>query len=121
MFTISVETRFQASHSLVLPDGSLEPSHNHDWLITAVLSSDKLNNTGIVTNFHEIREMLNKTVAHFEGKSLQQTDYFQKKNPSAENVAKYIYDKIKPQLPHGVKLQAIKVVEEPGCSAKFSE
>ena len=121
MFTISVETHFQASHQLTLPDGSKEPVHSHDWAVTASLSSEKLNNMGVVMDFHTLREMVDKTVAGFDNTALESIGYFQQNNPSAENVAKYIYDKLRNELPEGVKLRNIRVVEEPGCSAKFRE
>ena len=121
MFAVSVETHFRASHQLVLEDGSKEPSHNHDWSVTATLSSDKLNNMGIVMNFQELKGMLNEAMAEFENSALETIEYFQRNNPSAENVAKYIYEKLHKKLPRGVKLRNIRVVEEPGCSAQFGE
>jgi 6-pyruvoyltetrahydropterin/6-carboxytetrahydropterin synthase len=74
---------------------------------------------GIVMNFHKLREMLDNLVAEFDNTAMERLKYFQQNNPTAENVAKYIYDKLEPKLPKGVKLQNIKVVEEPGCTAKF--
>jgi len=65
--------------------------------------------------------MIDKTVAGFNNRALESISYFQQNNPSAENVAKYIYDKLRIELPEGVKLRDIRVVEEPGCSAKFHE
>jgi len=121
MFTISVETNFRASHQLILPDGSKEPQHNHEWQVKASLSSNKLNNIGIVMNFHKLRELLDNSVAELDNTALEKISHFRQNNPTAENVAKYIYDKLKSRLPKGVKLQSIKVIEAPGCSAKFSE
>jgi 6-pyruvoyltetrahydropterin/6-carboxytetrahydropterin synthase len=121
MFTISVERHFRASHQLTLPDGSKEPIHKHDWVVTASLSSEKLNNMGIVMNFQTLQAMIDKTVDGFNNKALDSIGYFQQNNPSAENVAKYIYEKLLIELPEGVKLINIRVVEEPGCSATFGE
>ena len=121
MFSISVERNFQASHQLTLPDGSKEPIHQHDWVVTANLSSEKLNNMGVVMDFRELQAMIDKTVAGFNNKALENTDYFQRNNPSAENVAKYIYEKLLIELPEGIKLQNVRVEEEPGCSATFWE
>ncbi len=121
MFTISVETHFRASHQLILPDGSKESSHYHEWSVTADVSSNTLNNIGIVMNFHKLRELLDNLLAEFDNTALERISHFQQNNSTAENVAKYIYDKLGPKLPKGVKLQNIKVVEEPGCSAKFGE
>jgi len=121
MFTISVETQFQASHRLILADGSKEPVHSHKWSVTAAASSDKLNSIGLVMDFGRLRAMLDNIVAEFDSQTLEAISYFQKNNPSAENVARYIYEKLEPQLPKGVKLHEIKVVEEAGCSAKFGQ
>jgi len=121
MFTISVERHFRASHRLILPDGSKEPVHSHNWAVTAVLSSEKLNNMGVVMDFRALKVMVDKTVADFDNKALESIGYFQRNNPSAENVAKYIYDKLRNELPEGVKLRNIRVVEEPGCSVTFRE
>ena len=120
MFTICVETHFHASHQLRLLNGDKEPIHFHDWCVTADVSSAKLDNMGIVMDFAELREMVEKIVARFDNK-IEVIRYFQENNPSAENVAKYIYDEIKPLLPKDVKLNCVKVTEEPGYTAKFED
>ena len=121
MFTISVETHFWASHQLLLPDGSKEPEHNHNWLVTVEVGSKKLNDMSVVMDFHELKEMVDNIVSEFDNKALNDTKCFQQNNPSAETVARYIYDEIKTRLPQGIKLMNVKVVEQTGCSAKFSE
>ena len=121
MFTICVETRFRASHQLILPDGSKEPLHHHDWVVSADVSSEGLDNMGVVMNFQDLRAMLDGAVADFDNAAIEAVGYFQQNNPSAENVARYIYDKLRTGLPEGVRLRNVKVVEEPGCSAKYSQ
>jgi len=72
-------------------------------------------------DFRVLKAMIDKTITGFNNKPLESIGYFQRNNPSAENVAKYIYDKLLAELPEGVKLQDVRVVEEPGCSATFRE
>ena len=120
MLTVTVETRFWASHQLTLPDGSKEPLHSHNWSVTADVSSDMLSNMGLVMDFHRLKEMLDNIVAEFDNMALDSIDYFRKNNSSAENVAGYIYEKLQLTLPKGVRLEAVRVAEEPGCSAKFA-
>jgi len=121
MFTITVETHFHASHQLLLPDGSKEPAHSHDWVVTTAVSSEKLDDTGVVMDFRTLREIVEKVTAELGNTALGEVEHFRKNNASAENVAMYMYDKLRVGLPEGVELQSIKVVEEPGCSAKFAE
>jgi len=104
-----------------LPNGSKEPVHQHDWVVTADVSSERLNNMGVVMDFQALQAMIDKTVAGFDNKALESIGYFQQNNPSAENVARYIYEKLRIELPEGVQLRNIRVVEEPGCSAMFGE
>ncbi len=121
MFTISVETRFWASHQLALPDGSKEPAHRHNWAVTADVSSDRLDSMGLVMDFNRLKTMVDNIVAQLNNKPLNGIDYFRQNSSSAENVAKYIYDKLNSQMPDGTGLDSITVAEEPGCSAKFGK
>jgi 6-pyruvoyltetrahydropterin/6-carboxytetrahydropterin synthase len=120
MFTISAEKRFWASHRLALPDGSKEPEHHHNWSVIAVISSGSLNSMGLVMDFGQLKDLLGSIVAEFDNTALDSIDYFRKNSSSAENVAKYIYEKLQTKLPKAVKLRSVEVVEEPGCSAVFS-
>jgi len=120
MFTISVETHFWASHRLALPDDSKEPEHHHNWSVTADVGSNSLNSMGLVMDFSRLEKQLCSIVAEFDNTTLDSIDYFKKNNSSAENVAGYIYEKLRNKLPKAVILQSVRVVEEPGCSAMFS-
>ncbi|HDZ69259.1 MAG TPA: 6-carboxytetrahydropterin synthase [Phycisphaerales bacterium] len=119
MFIVSVESQFWASHRLAFPDGSKEPAHPHNWLVTAEVGSDKLNSAGLVIDFRRLKAMLEVIVAQLGDTSLENNDYFQQNGSSAEMIAKYIYEKLEPKLPDNIKLNYIRVVEQPGCSAKF--
>ena len=120
MYTVSVETRFTASHQLTLADGSKEPLHRHSWAVTADVSSDSLNDLGLVMDFHRLKEMVDNVVADFDNSCLEDLDCFQKNNSSAENMAKYIYQRLASKLPTGLNLDSITVVEQPNCSARFT-
>jgi 6-pyruvoyltetrahydropterin/6-carboxytetrahydropterin synthase len=121
LFTVSIETRFSAAHQLTLADGSKEPLHEHDWLVTASVGSDRLNSMGVVIDFHMLKEMVESVVGQLADNRLGRTEHFKKNNPSAEVVARYIYEKLETIMPKNVKLEHVKVVEEPGCWAKFSK
>ena len=121
MFTVSVETHFWASHRLTLPAGSKEPLHQHNWMVTADVSSSKLDSMGLVMDFRRLKAMLDSIVAEFDNISLDRIDYFRQNNPSAETVAKYIYEKLELILPEAVKLETVRVAETPGCWAKFGK
>jgi len=119
VFAVSVNVCFWASHSLRLPDGSVEPAHSHNWVVTAEFAREKLDGSAFVADFGKLRAMLAEVVSCFNNQALEQTDYFRRNNPSAENVAKYIFLQLEPRLPADIRLNYVSVEEEPGCSAKF--
>ena len=121
MYEISVDTHFMASHQLVLASGEKEPPHEHIWEVTAFVSSKKLNKMGIVMDFRDLKNMLENIIAPFDKKMLNNFEYFQENNTSAEHVAKYIFEKLEPQLPENVKLSAVSVIEAANTRAKFSK
>jgi len=119
LFTVNVKTWFWASHQLTLPDGSKEKLHHHNWEVAAELGSGELDTAGMVVDFCSIEAMLNEIVADFDNVRLEKVDYFRKNSSSAEHVAKYIYEKLKPKLPENLELRSITVAERPGCRAGF--
>ena len=119
MFAISVEMSFQASHQLLLPDGSKELAHSHNWSVTAEVAGETLDEMGVVMDFHQLQAALGDIIAPFDNSQLGDIDYFRQNAESAENVAKYIYDKLSGRLPEGVRIAGIKVGEGEGCWAKY--
>ena len=75
---------------------------------------------GLVMDFRRVKELLDTITAQLEDGGLERVDHFRRNNPSAENVAKYIFEKLRPELPEDISLEAVEVVEEPGCAAVFS-
>lgn len=106
---------------MTLPDGSKEPLHEHDWLVTTSVSSARLDEMGVVMDFHVLKAMVEAITAELDNTVLSEVAHFRQNNASAENVAKHVYDRLRGQLPDGVELKSIRVVEEPGCWAEWAD
>jgi len=119
VFSIAVESSFNASHQLTLPDGSKENLHNHNWLLTVEVSRKTLNKLGLVMDFNILKSKVDNITAGISDTILEQNSVFSNENASAENVAFYVYEKLAAVLPEDVTLEAVKVVEEPGCFAAY--
>ena len=119
MFTINVGTSFYASHQLTLPDGSKEKLHKHNWQVSVQIQNPQLNKMGLVMDFNRLKAKLENVVSDFNAVQMEEIDYFKKNNSSAENVAKYIYQKLEKKITDQLKLNYVQVTEEPGFSAKF--
>jgi len=121
VFTVTVETQFKASHSVALPDGSKEPEHEHFWAVSVEIATDKLDSRGMAVDFAQLRARLTDITSQLGGASINDVDYFREKGPTAENVAAYIFQRLEPNVPAGVRLESIGVSEQVGCSARYSK
>jgi 6-pyruvoyltetrahydropterin/6-carboxytetrahydropterin synthase len=117
VYTISVQETFSATHSIKLPDGSQEPIHGHDWQATIYCSDLELNELGMVTDFERAQSALRSVLHPLHHSHLNELKPFTNLNPTAEIVARHLYDEISKLMPH--TLQRIEIVEAPGCVAIY--
>lgn len=118
MYNIRVETTFSALHRVHLPDGSLEPIHGHDWVVRAIFGADQLDRHGMVVDFLEARSALEAAVAPLHHGDLNDYPAFAEKSPTAENVARTVFDHIYGQGFSRLLLR-VEVIEAPGCLATY--
>jgi len=117
MYTVTVEARFSAVHQVRLEDGTLEPPHEHDWLVRAHFSRSELDEVGMVVDFSKARSALQTVLGRLDHTNLNSHDGLTGKNPTAEVVARYIFDRI--TNPGLAVLRRIEVTEAPGCMAVY--
>jgi len=118
MFEVSVEAVFSAAHRLRDYKGKCENMHGHNWKVQVACGSGKLNKQGMVIDFTELKKALNETIMPLDHKVLNDITYFKKENPTSENIAKYIYNKLKTQ---NSKLKTVKVWETDTSCATYYE
>ena len=127
MFTITVETEFNASHQLTLPDGSVEDLHEHCWKVRAAVSVEKLDKMDTVMDFHELKRYLDEILAPLAGTNLEEVEYFVDAgiNASAETVVRYIYEqlssKLEGEVADNAALEFAEVMEQADCWAKYEK
>jgi len=120
LFTVTVQTSFTAQHQLTLPAGEKEALHEHNWVVRSAVAAENLDKTGLVIDFHWLKATIEEVTSPLDGARLEELACFGDINASAENVAKYIYDKVEPLLPARVKLQYVEVSEAANCLAKYA-
>ena len=125
MYEITVESVFAAAHAIRLPDGSLEPTHGHNWPVKVTVAADELDEIETVCDFHLLQGLINDALAPWQNNDLNQCEPFTDGNdglsinPTAERVAWAIAEKIGPGLPINCKLVSVSVGEAPGCTAVY--
>ena len=121
MYKLRVSSEFSAAHNLREYKGKCEALHGHNWKVEVVIAAKNVNRQGLVVDFHEIKNMVKAALEELDHNYLNQLDYFKKHNPTSENLAKYIFDEIKAQIPSKkIRLQEVTVWESDQCSATYS-
>ena len=118
MYSLKVEGSFSSAHNLRGYKGKCEDLHGHNWRIEVVVKSEELNNIGIVVDFKEIKKKLNLVLEEMDHKYLNKLDYFKKVNPTSENIANYIYQKLVTKI---ALLDSVTVWENATSCATYEE
>src|SRR5687768_13681334 len=117
MFEVTVSGWFAAAHQLRLASGALEPLHGHNWMVRVTFAGQTLDGMGVLLDFTLIKPRLDAVLAEFHDRHLNELPAFHERNPSAENVAVVIAERI---ASGGAGSPAcVEVEETPGCFARY--
>lgn len=132
MYDLEVQTAFSAAHALQIA-GVREPLHGHDWHVTAVLRGAALDEDGLLVDFHAIEQDLRRLVAPFHNRTLNDVPPFDRVNPSAEAVARFLAEGLQASLDdgaglvgrggrggRGLRVRSVRVTEAIGCAATYT-
>lgn len=122
MYEVEVQDEFSAAHFLKLYDGSWENRHGHNWKVAVVMRSEKLDSMGVVVDFEALKPSLKKVLAEFHHTSFNDHPDFKngKLNPSTENIAKTICERLGQHLKsNNAKIVKVTVWETPDASATY--
>ncbi len=119
MYECRVQAGFSAAHQLRLADGALEPVHGHDWKVEVVFRGALLDRTGVLVDFIAAEKALHQVVAVLDHTSLNECPGRLGLNPTAEHVARWIFDKLRERMGAEAPPAAVYVTEAPGCVAAY--
>ncbi len=121
MFELMVEDSFNAAHQLKGYEGPCERLHGHTFRVQAVLTGATRNSVGLVVDFKLIGKKLKGIIGELDHTNLNEHRAFRKDNPTSENIAKYIFGKLKKEFAGRVKMSRVTVFESPTASASYYE
>ncbi len=91
-----------------------------------MVSGDKLDQCGMLIDFKVLKSKLEYIVEELDHRFLNELDSFsgggQMGNPTAENIARYVYEKlccVIDGLPEGIRLRCVRIWESPDASASY--
>jgi 6-pyruvoyltetrahydropterin/6-carboxytetrahydropterin synthase len=123
MYKLMIETSFASAHQLRGYKGKCENLHGHNWKVQAYVTADKLNEVDIAIDFHDLKKITNEIVDQLDHKFLNDVFPFTEKNPSSENIARWIFDSLKKGLAsyENIRVSAVTVWESETASAIYYE
>ena len=101
MFEVSVEHTFAAGHALRNYRGKCENVHGHIYRVRVLVRGEKLDATGMLADFVLLKKLLRDVSEPMDHVFLNDLPPFNELNPTAENMAWYICEKIR----EGLKLE----------------
>ncbi len=122
MFEIAVEQTFASAHALRNYKGRCENVHGHNWKVRVVIEGEKLDQTGMLVDFLDVKGLLNELLDRIDHQFLNEIPPFDVINPSAENIAEYFYQQLTGKLtntPVPVRIREIKIWETDVQSATY--
>lgn len=132
MYKVKIISNFSAAHFLRNYKGKCEALHGHNWKVEVLVLGSKLNSSGMVIDFNEIKKNTKDILNDLDHKYLNELDYFSAKggsasggegcNPSSEEIARFIFTKLKDKISvDGGKLKEIRVWETENSCAAYCE
>ena len=119
-YEVKIITSFAAAHNLRNFKGRCENLHGHNWKVEVVLRGDQLNESDLLLDFTEVKAETNRILDQLDHSYLNNIPYFQKKNPSSENIARYIFDQLIPAVRgKGVTVYSVSAWESPNACATY--
>jgi 6-pyruvoyltetrahydropterin/6-carboxytetrahydropterin synthase len=121
-FVLKTLLDFASAHSLRAYPGDCAKLHGHNWKIEVQVMGTQLNEIGMVIDFKEIKRHAKEVVKELDHTFLNDHPYFHETNPTAENIAVYLYRAIAARITSPeVKMHSITVWENDRNCVTYSE
>ncbi|WP_094602935.1 hypothetical protein SPSIL_025700 [Sporomusa silvacetica DSM 10669] len=121
MYELTILAEFEAAHQLPDYPGKCCRLHGHNWKVEVTVAGHELNHLGMVMDFKDLKAEVGKVIDMLDHYFLNDLPAFKTMNPTAENIAKYIYDSLAEQsiFQQAIKIRCVQVWESPRSAVKY--
>ncbi len=124
MFAVTVEHKFSAGHSLRNYHGRCENVHGHNWKVEVEIAGEQLDSAGMLIDFLLLKQLINQAIDPLDHQFLNDVPPFDTRNPSAENIARYVYEELTKGLEGAndqapVRISQVRVWETDDAAAVY--
>jgi len=123
MYEVKIVAQFAAAHRLENFYGKCEALHGHNWKVEVFLGGKNLNPTGLLMDFGVVKARTKQVLAEIDHKYLNELPAFTDRNPSSENLASFLYERLGAILNRdGVKVRRVDVWEsDTSCASYYQD
>ena len=108
MYEVTIRRSFSAAHTLKEIGGKCEELHGHNFVVEVSVTVPDLNREGLAIDFRVLKRWTEEILETIDHKYLNDIPYFNALNPSAENIARFVYERIA-QKAHLQKIRVSRV------------
>jgi 6-pyruvoyltetrahydropterin/6-carboxytetrahydropterin synthase len=94
--------------------GACARLHGHNYRVELTVAGDDLDERGMLVDFAELKSLCDGVIADLDHRNLNDLPAFAERNPSSENLARYLYERIAQGLPGSVRIRSVRVYESSG-------
>ena len=123
MYEVKIVTQFAAAHRLENFNGKCESLHGHNWKVEVFLVGKALDSAGLLMDFGVVKARTKQVLEEIDHKYLNELAAFQGRNPSSENLASYLYERLGAIFNlDGVKVRRVDVWEsDTSCASYYQD
>ena len=121
MFEVTIEETFAAGHALRNYHGKCENVHGHNYRCQVTLEGGELDEIGLLVDFVELKRVVHGVLDRMDHQWLNDFPPFDRLNPSAENIARYIFEQVSEELKlrEGVRVGSVRLWETDTAHATY--
>ena len=120
LYEVKIITGFAAAHNLRNFKGKCENLHGHNWKIEVVLRGHRLDDCDLLIDFAEVKAETNRILDELDHNYLNDIPFFQENNPSSENIARYIFEKLTSKFENnGISVYSVSAWESENACATY--
>ena len=121
-YTLKVIGDFASAHTLRNYPGACSRMHGHNWKVEAEVVASQLDEVGMGVDFKVIRQALKELTERLDHYYLNDIPPFDQVNPTAENIAAYLYGGLSKALNNDrIRVRAITLWETERACVRYTE
>lgn len=121
-YQLKVVTEFASAHTLRGYPGACSRMHGHNWKLELEAVAHSLDEIGMGIDFKKMKTAANTVGDELDHRYLNDLEPFKQINPTAENIAAYMYREISARLnSETIRVTSVTLWETERACVRYSE